>query len=274
VSADLIYAYGLVRAGFAAARFPTGIDDAPVELHGTRGGAADVGALVSRVSGERYAPAQIEERSADVSWLSERAMAHDRVLTWAQELAGVVPFPIFTLFGSTGALDAALRERREQLAALFQRVEGADEYGVRIHRRDEQMLASIDQLDAGIAELRSQAANASPGQRYLLERKVAEQSKAAIRGASQRIAQETFDRLRALSRDSLSRPLTPDPDRAGDATLVLNGAFLVEKRRVDDFRRAVAATIAGLEPLGLSVDFTGPWPPYNFVGDMTARHGA
>lgn len=272
MSGNLIYAYGLVRSGFNAARVPTGVDDAAVELHAPRDGT--MSALVSRLPGDVYSPAEIERRSADVSWLSERAMAHDRVLTWAQEIGGVVPFPIFTLFGSTDALDAALHDRGASLRDVFARVEGADEYGVRAYRRDDRMLEAIDRLDAGIAELRSQAANASPGQRYLLERKVAEQSKSAIRAASQRIARDVYEKLRGLSREAVARPLTPDPDRANEATLVLNGAFLVEKGTVDEFRRAVAVTISELAPLGLSVDFTGPWPPYNFVGDMSAARDA
>ena len=264
----VIYAYGLVPLDAAPTRFPEGIDDTAVEVH--RVPAA--GVLVSRLPLRAYAPERVEESSGDVSWLSPRAMAHDRVLTWAQEHGGVVPFPMFTMFGSDAALERSLAERADGIARVFRKVGGADEFGVRIHRRHDQMLSVIDRLDPELGALRAEATDASPGQRYLLERKIAERAKTSVRAVSQRIARDVYDALRSLSRDAVARPLTPDASRT-DVTLVLNAAFLVERSRVDAFRAAVAAHGREHEPNGLAFDFTGPWPPYNFVADAMAATG-
>ena len=259
---DVIYVYGLVKKDFDASRLPTGIEDLAVA-------ATDTGAfrpLVSRLPAEQYRPDAIAQHSGDVAWVSPRAMAHDRVLTWAQEHGGVIPFPMFSLFSSEAALGESLAQRAAELARTFARVDGADEFGVRAHRRDSVMLQVIDQLDPGIARLRADAAAASPGQRYLLDRKVAEQAKGALRAAGQRIAREVFDALAAVAREAIARPLVPDPDRASEATIVLNGAFLVERARANVFRAAVAKCMKEHEDKGISFEFTGPWPPYNFVG--------
>lgn len=264
----VIYAYGLVSRDYADTRFPEGIDDAPVEVRRTP--VANV--LVSRLPGSRYAPQVIEQSSGDVSWLSPRAMAHDRVLTWAQEHGGVIPLPMFTMFGSTDALTRSLVERADGIERVFGRVAGADEFGVRIHRRHDRMLAAIDRLDPELKALRAEAASAPPGQRYLLERKIDERSKTSVRTVSQRLAREVYDALRRIARDAVARPLTPDASRA-DVTLVLNGAFLVDRAHVDEFRAAVGARIREHEPDGLAFDFTGPWPPYNFVADAMSESG-
>ena len=94
------YVYGIVRSGFDAAHSPAGIDGTVVEL--SRSG--KLGALVSRLDAASYGPAVIEKNSGDVSWLSPRAMSHDRVLTWAQEHGGVLPMPMFSLWASDDAL--------------------------------------------------------------------------------------------------------------------------------------------------------------------------
>ena len=73
-----------------------------------------------------------------------------------------------------------------------------------------------------------------------------------------------FDELAALSRDAVARPLVADPNTP-DVTLVLNGAFLVERSRLPQFRSAVAERVRAYQPRGLTFDFTGPWPPYNFT---------
>lgn len=261
----LIYAYGVVAADFAGSGLPAGLDGLGVELADASG----FRALITRVPAAKYDPETIARMSGDVTWLSPRAMAHDQVLTTAQERGGVVPFPMFTMFGSAAALTASLASREASLRGIMQRVFGADEFGVRVHRREERMLAAIHQLDPALAQLRADAAAASPGQRYLLERKLAEQAKASVRAVSQRLAAEIFRELRDVSRDAVSRPLTPDPARASDATLVLNGAFLVDRARVDAFRAAVAARMRTHESHGLEFDFTGPWPPYHFVSPAT-----
>ena len=263
---EVIYVYGLVRNDFDASRLPAGIDDSAVV-------ASSIGefrALLSRLPTPAYDADAVARNAGDVAWISPRALAHDRVLTWAQEHGGVVPFPMFSLFSGEDALQTQLMQRAAELRHTFERVHNADEFGVRAHRRDSAMLQVIDQLDEGIGRLRAEAAVASPGQRYLLDRKITEQSSAAIRGAAQRIARDVFERLRPLAREAESRPLVPDRDRAPEVTLVLNGAFLVDRATTTAFRAAVAECMREYEGHGISFEFTGPWPPYNFVADRGA----
>ena len=272
MNASVLYVYGIVRANFDASRAPAGLDDVSVDVARQERGGERVAALVSRQPSQAYAPDVVEQNSGELGWLSPRAMAHDRVLTWAQEHGGVLPLPMFSMWASDGALARSLGEQMPRLERVFERVSGADEFGLRVHRRDAVMLESIGDLDPAMAHLRADAVAASPGQRYLLERKIADQGKSAVRAASHRMANEIFDRLRAIAREAVARPLTPDPGsgraaRVPEATLVLNGAFLVERQKLDAFRAAVGALVRELQPRGLSFDFTGPWPPYNFVGD-------
>lgn len=263
MSNTVLYVYGIVKDRFDAAGAPAGIDATAVEVRTGRG----VAALLSRLPAGAYASESVEQLSGDVGWLSPRATAHDRVLTWAQEHGGVIPLPMFSLWRSEPALDDALASRASEFTKVFARVAGADEFGVRVHRRDDVMLKSVDTLDPEMAKLRRDAEAASPGQRYLLERKFAEQSKAAIRAASQRMAKRVFDELSALSRDAIARPVTPAAAGAApaDATMVLNGAFLVPRDKLEPFRATLGALVRELQPSGLTFDFTGPWPPYNFA---------
>jgi hypothetical protein len=265
------YAYGIVRSDFKTGRGPAGLDDTLVEVTGVvSGGRGErIGALVSRLSAKEYDAKVVEESSGDVSWLSPRAMAHDRVLTWAQEHGGVIPLPMFSLWCSEAALSQSLIEQASDLTRAFERVSGADEFGLRVHRRDAVMLDAIDDLDPAVAALRREAQSAPPGQRYLLERKIAEQGKTAVRVAGQRMAKQIFDELSVFAREALLRPLVPDAAGSAhvpDATLVLNAAFLVDRKRLDEFRAAVGSRVRDYQPRGLAFDFTGPWPPYNFVG--------
>jgi hypothetical protein len=254
------YVYGIVRSGFDAARAPEGIDDTKIELAQS----GKLGALVSRLDAATYGPAAVERSSGEVSWLSPRAMAHDRVLTWAQEHGGVLPMPMFSLWGSDDGLRRMLNDKQADFERMFMRVEGADEFGIRVHRRDEVLAQSLDDLDEDTRRLQAEAAAASPGQRYLLERKLEDHMKLAVRSSAKRMAKRILDDLSALSRDAVARPLVADANTP-DVTLVLNAAFLVDRKRLDEFRAAVGERVEAFQPRGLTFDFTGPWPPYNFT---------
>ena len=79
MSERLCYVYGVVASSLETATAPAGLDGGPVTLIPS----GNFSALATLVSAEDYAPARVEALTADVNWVSERAKAHDRVLTWA-----------------------------------------------------------------------------------------------------------------------------------------------------------------------------------------------
>src|SRR5437773_2015896 len=181
---DIWYVYGVVPAGFDLGRAPAGLDDASIEL--CEGD--EFAAVVSRLDGERYAPNVVERATEDVEWLAPRAVAHDRVLTWLSDNGPVVPLPVFSLFSGTPAVQKMLRERHPQLAAALQRAVSGREYALRVYRVDSELAKSAADLSPKLAQLRDAAAAASPGQRYLLERKFETERKNALHSISARIA--------------------------------------------------------------------------------------
>jgi hypothetical protein len=50
---------------------------------------------------------------------------------------------------------------------------------------------------------------------------------------------------------------------------ILNASFLVAPSRLVDFQRVLTAMVEKYESSGFKFDFTGPWPPYHFVGERS-----
>ena len=125
----LCYVYGVVPASINTATAPKGIEQGAVNLIPN----GEYAALATSVRAEDYAPARVEALTADVDWVSERAMAHDRVLTWASDNSPVVPFPMWTLFRDAAAVKAMLSKRRPELRDTFSRLGGGREFIVRIY---------------------------------------------------------------------------------------------------------------------------------------------
>src|SRR5512133_3678662 len=129
------YVYGIVPADTPMASPPAGIDDSRVRLEQHAG----VAALVSVLDDPGYSPAEIEANSGNVEWLSPRAVAHDRVLTWASDHGAVVPLPMFSLFSGDEALRQMLDDRASQLIATLARVGRGREYALRVSRDDAEL---------------------------------------------------------------------------------------------------------------------------------------
>lgn len=276
---SLWYVYGIVPARAAAgAAAPSGLDDEPVALEARD----DVAALVSVLRGPDYEPARLEAKTGDIEWLSPRAMAHDRVLTWASDLGAVVPLPMFSLFSGRDAVQAMLRERREQVSSVLSRVEGAREYALRVYRVDAELLNAVVDLSPRLKELAETARAASPGQRYLLDRKLENEKKSELRAVTQRLTDDIVAALAPRARPSgVVRSPIPRVDassassasNAGEAraergTMVLNAAFLVDRASFAEFQKTLTSLVEAHSAHGLRFDFTGPWPPYHFVGEQ------
>lgn len=265
---ELWYVYGITPAAIDLRRAPEGVDDTPLELCVDE----DLAAVASRLDGERYSPAEIERETENVEWLAPRAVAHDRVLTWLSDNGPVVPLPVFSLFSAEDAVRKTLRARRAELRTALRRVGRGREYALRVYRIDAELSAVAAEHSPRLAELAQSAAAASPGQRYLLERKLDAERKKELQGIGARIAREISTKLQPFAVEAVETRVATRTGRAeAEGTLVLDVAFLVDPERLEDFQRTLTEIVAQHGGRGFRFDFTGPWPPYHFVQPSNER---
>jgi len=265
---ELWYVYGITPASIDVRRAPEGVDDAPLELCVDE----DFAAVASRLDGERYAPDEIERGTENVEWLAPRAVAHDRVLTWLSDHGPVVPLPVFSLFSGEEAVRKTLRERSAELRNALRRVARGREYALRVYRVDAELAAVAAEHSPRLAELERSAAAANPGQRYLLERKLDVERKKDLHGIGARIAREIAASLRPFAVETSETRVATRPVRAeAEGTLILDIAFLVDPKRLEEFQRTLTDIVAQHGSRGFRFDFTGPWPPYHFVQQTDER---
>lgn len=256
------YVYGVMPAAATLAHAPVGLDETVVETIADSG----VAALASRLDGERYAPNAVERGTADMEWLAPRAMAHDRVLTWASDRGPVVPLPMFSLFSTDDSVRTMLHARSVQLRTALDRASEGREYALRVYRLDDELRGVASELSPHLAELERAAAAAAPGQRYLLERKLETERKSELRSIGASVARGVVDALRPFSTEVVEGTLVSRA-AAGQAEnpMVLDAAFLIAPDHLESFRRELTSLVERHGSRGFRFDFTGPWPPYHFV---------
>src|SRR5918999_756851 len=245
--ADAIYyVYGVTPPGLDLVHAPEGLDGATLGLEAE----GEIAALLSRLDPAVYAPAEVEVRTSDVEWLGPRAVVHDRVLTWASDQGPVAPFPMFSaMFRDAAGVRGMLRDRAAELRDALALAARGREYGLRIYRDDVMLLQAVASLSPRIAELERAAAATSPGQRYLLERKLEAERKTESRRVSEETARDVYE---ALAAHAVAAKRIPMPRDATErrAALALNAAFLVAPEAYTTFRGALGRLATRLEPSG------------------------
>jgi len=213
--------------------------------------------VAAEVPLDRYAPSVVEASLRDLEWVSTIALAHEAVVEHFSRSRGaaVVPMKLFTIFTSQDRAVADVRARRRALAKVFERIEGCQEWGVRVMRGAPRRPAK-------------KVAQPASGTAFLSARKHArDEARASVQAAID-AAEVAFASLAEIARDRRRR--REDGATAGAAPL-LDAAFLVPARRRARFHAAAARAARDVARTGGTMTLTGPWPPYNFVAAEDAR---
>lgn len=253
-----VYVYCVVKTARkpATARMPPGLPGAA--RAGVYALEPGVWLVAADVPLSLYGSSALESSLRDIEWVSGIALAHEAVVEHFAEGRGatVIPMKLFTMFSTVERAAAEMRRRRRELARVFLRVEGCEEWGVRVTRDGRRPSAPA-----------SPPTRPSSGAAFLAARKQArDQSRLALHAAAE-AADAAFASLSEIARDGRRRA----DDVPADARPLLDAAFLVPARSRRKFHAAAERVAKDVARSGAHLTLTGPWPPYNFVGAGEAR---
>jgi hypothetical protein len=269
-----IYIYGVGRCnGSRKPGAPDRVEELP-PVEGVVPGASavlfpveELAAIISRAPVSAFASDAASRGDNDAEWAKARAVAHHRVL---EALA-----PWFTLaplkFGSICKTPADLIRLLTRHSGLFHcalnRVEGAREWGVKLHCDMEARRCAVSGSAPSLAPLRAELAASSPGMAFFVRKKLSEAASAEARQSLAVPIANVHGRLGAEAREAAVGRVQPVRGEHGGRSMIpiFNASYLVDRCREDRFHETLAGMGERLAPEGLAIAVTGPWPPYNFV---------
>ncbi|KAF0968300.1 GvpL/GvpF family gas vesicle protein [Gordonia sp. YY1] len=223
--------------------------------------AAGLCAVVGSVSLDEYGEGPLQRNLEDLDWLAATARAHDGVVAAVLNCGPTIPLRLATLYLDDARVRDLLTERRDDLGAALDRVTGRSEWGVKAYG-DPKLLAQPTE-DSG------QKGGRGTGTAYLLRRRAELAAQQDIERRAAEHAEAIHSALGAHAVDGRRQQVT-DPVISGKrAWMIFNGTYLVEDRLVDEFA-GVVTELDGKYP-GVSLELTGPWPPYSFTGIDEAK---
>jgi Gas vesicle synthesis protein GvpL/GvpF len=225
-----------------------GLGDGRLDVLEHRG----LSAVVSDVDLQEYGEEGLRRNLERLEWLEEVARRHDEVVHAVAELGPVAPLRLATICLDDIGVRRRIDEWHAALEQVLDRVEGRREWSVKAFAPQ-----------AAAAKPAESATPAEGGAAYLRRKKAETVTRAQGEEQALQVAEEVHARLSAVS--EASRRLAPqDPRLTGHVgTMTLNGAYLVDASRGEEFAEAVRAAQADHPDAG--IDAAGPWPPYSFA---------
>ena len=258
-NAGVVHAYGVVDREVTRQAEVAGLGGAPVLTCAV----GPVRTLYSVLDPGHYGERVWSEHAQDPEWVRDVARQHHGVLQAWSELSDVLPFRLPSLHAGEAGLKRAMRQRAPELSEALDASRGQREWGVKVYwepgdsRPPEAKEAreKLPRTGRGYLLSRSRAAAARENERHL--------QTAAIRKIHQAFVARS-------SRAVVSAPL--DPVLSGRrAPMLLNAAYLAPRESHPLLLRVASDCASRFQSLGLSVELTGPWPPYHFAAVRPSR---
>jgi Gas vesicle synthesis protein GvpL/GvpF len=210
----------------------------------------DVAALVSDVDAGPLAAAR-------------ELRAHWRVLEEAISRTTVLPVRFGTVMESEEALvERFLAPRHDHLAAQLAELGGKVQLTVKASYEEERLLRGVVESSPAVAQLRERVRGRPEAATYYERIKLGELVAGEMEQARERDTALVLERLEPLAVAARAEAAST-PDGA------VNTAFLVERSRVDEFSRAVAALESEVGER-MKLRYVGPLPPYSFTEEEAA----
>lgn len=257
-TSPVLYVYVVTRAGVVPQ-----VDGIDGSRHFGVAVVEDVAGIFTTVSDEEFSQESIDRKAGDLEWLGAVGYRHQAVVSDVMNAAAIVPLRAFTLFSSEDALRAYLREHRPMLSAALDRLDGKQEWTLRIELEPVRWSAALNSRVESLRALQHDIDAAPPGKAFLLRKKLDDERKRVSRAAEEALLTEIEQKVVGVLR---CETVAESRERRDGAFPEIN---VLINRDEDAILQELHEQLAShYEQEGVTLALSGPWPPYTFAGNV------
>ncbi len=199
-----------------------------------------------------------ENGDAVINWI----ITHQQVVDEAWKRFGTaLPITFNTIIkGNIADVRAWLKQEYETLCPKIERFRGRAEYGIQVFWDIDMIAGRVVDRDTGLKGLQREMQSKTDGAAYMYKQKFEKRLKAEIEAEAEMCFKKLYNQIKAQVEDIF---VEKTKRKQGNTQMLMNLSCLVPKDRCG----YVGEELEKISSInGLSVRFTGPWPPYSFVG--------
>ena len=226
-------------------------------------------AVVSKVKESEFSEENLKKNLADLEWIKTKAGIHEKAIETVMKNSCVIPFKFGTIFNTEENLKIMLKKYIGEFKDTLKYLEGKEEWGVKIYCDIDKLKENLIREDKELLNIDKEIDSCQPGKAFILKKKKVELVNTSVNKKLNDYGQLIFERLNQHSIQSCINKLLPKEVTERKEEMILNSAFLIKKNKVEGFIEAERALKEIFQEMGFFLDFTGPWPPYNFCEAIT-----
>jgi hypothetical protein len=256
----------------------------------------DIEAIVSVVDLKEYGSQELAKRAKeDLKWIIKHAKKHEKVIEHAMKQKGnivpIIPMKFGLIFEKPQNLEDILHKEYQKFKKLLAQFTGKQEWSVKVYAKESALKEKLQSSEKKLQTRIKQTKTLPRGADYFGELEVTKVLDTVMQKKTDELSKKFFKMLGALAfKSKQNKPLAfssrelrvatrvGKKEKAGrgvrgknlsqklvgrEEPMVLNSAYLVPERTVPTFVQK-AQNLQRSHPEFI-FEYTGPWPPYNFV---------
>lgn len=226
----------------------------------------NVEAIVSKVALQDFEGPRAQKLLKDEQWLKEKVLVHEQVVEEImRRTPPIVPFKFGTIFRSREKLTQMLKDHYSRFHLLIKRFQDRQEWGVKMFSNVNLLDRALRHAEPELMRFTQKIKGQSAGKKYFFEKEFEARLKDTIEERQRAASQELMTQLATVSEESVCNQVLPRAYTGREDDMILNSALLLKEGDIGNFKRVIARWEHSHNKEGFSIEFTGPWPPYNFT---------
>jgi len=227
-------------------------------------------AVVSNVPIEEFASEEIQKKAKeDLSWIKERAFAHEKVIEEAMgkddKVLSLIPMGFGTIFKGKARLEEALNKDYLRIREVLDRIRGNWEWSVKVYLTDREKFVQVIDKSEAIEKKKEEIASLPEGMAFFMEEELKEVISREMKKELDSTAEVFFECLKRQAVDATKCKILEKELTGRREPMVLNAAYLISEEKIEDFKKAAETLNQQTQANGFCLEYSGPWPAYNFT---------
>ncbi|OGO93627.1 MAG: hypothetical protein A2Y17_00780 [Clostridiales bacterium GWF2_38_85] len=219
-------------------------------------------AIVSDVDLDEYSEEKMAGKGEDINWLKEKATDFMNVILEINSVIDIIPMKFLTIFTDSEHVKNMISDNSKLFAETFVKIIGNEEMSVKIYCDLKKYKDSC--MDEEIKNFEKILVGKSKGAAFFLKKKFESELDDKIQAKVYKIVNGIIDKVSAVAAETKSNKILAKEITGINIPMISNYAFLIKKENKELFKEQIDVSISDYEKSGLTIEMTGPWPPYSF----------
>lgn len=231
----------------------------------------DLEAVISKVCLEEFASEAIQIRAQnDLKWIKEKVVIHERVIEEAMRENGnilsVIPMRFGTIFQGEENLLDNLNKNYAKFKSILEKLEGKQEWTIKVYLKDKERFGRlIEEENEVIKEKRKEISAMPEGMAFFKEEELKELILEEMDRELDKIKRNSFEKIKTYAEGTKEGRILEKELTGRLESMILNVSCLIKQQNLEDFKKGAQMFNQEVNPKGFIIEYSGPWPAYNFV---------